>query len=286
MPLHTTWGDGTLEKARPIFYDAIKAIDRLRFDDARDLLNEAEDAVDDKTDLPDTEDAWADWFVLCRTVDAGRAYAEAWEKIARRAYRQAWDRLQDALDCARLVHKFSDLRLRRFAKQLPHLEEAFPYTLFGSIGAIYRKCECSLCGKDIDSPECPHIRGELYRGRLAVAIVREVTCIDHIGIVTEPEDKRCVVEGTFTESDYWLLDTIAHDLVSGKMTPSQFSHLIQARRILECGDPPVTARNSRCPCGSGKKYKTCCKLRRSTVQQGVGIILAERVDATDVLAWA
>lgn len=282
MALRTAWGDATVEKARPLVYIALNNMDDLRFDAARECLVAAGRHVDDVKDRPDTEDGWADWFVLGRTIDAVRAYVETWEKIGGHGYRQAWDRLQDTLDCVRLVHKFSDLRLRRFAEQLPRLEEAFPYTLFGSIGAVYSRCECSLCGEDIDSPQCPHMRGELYRGQLAVAVVRECARVDHIGVVTEPEDKRCVVESTYTEADYWLLDTIAGDLSLGKIKPSQFSHFTRATRILESGDPAPVDRNSRCPCGSGKKYKKCCAARQSTIQHGVGIILTERSSSDDV----
>lgn len=34
--------------------------------------------------------------------------------------------------------------------------------------------------------------------------------------------------------------------------------------------PPVAARNQRCPCGSGKKYKRCCITATKEVRDGTG----------------
>ncbi|MEJ2650015.1 MAG: hypothetical protein P8016_16595, partial [Sedimentisphaerales bacterium] len=126
-------------------------------------------------------------------------YANIWEKLAEQKYGNSWNSLQDAISQYRIIKKFScendeSRFLPFFENQLISLEKLYPYNVFFSIGAVVDYYECSICGLDIDSDECPHFKGELYGGIMAVAIAKNIRQLDHVSMVKHPADRRCVVK--------------------------------------------------------------------------------------------
>ncbi len=64
----------------------------------------------------------------------------------------------------------------------------FPPQMFVSSALQYAWAECSIC-KGVYG-ECDHLSGSLYMGKVCTTIVHEITGVDHIAIVAEPDDKR------------------------------------------------------------------------------------------------
>ncbi|MFH2135378.1 MAG: SEC-C metal-binding domain-containing protein [Pseudomonadota bacterium] len=199
-----------------------------------------------------------DLYVLDRYLDFFTRYGLVWKLIARQQFADSWDALQDALDCLRLIRRFSAIDISEFEDQLIELEKSFPYHVFFSIGAAVESFECSICGQDMDSFDCPHRKGYLYRGHMAYGIARKITNFDHVALVEKPEDKRCVVKYEDTSEQFSIVRFIAQLLLSRKMKVSEFGRLLFSKRSIPNPEYRKVGRNAPCYCGSGKKFKTCC----------------------------
>lgn len=218
------------------------------------------------------DDFFDDLFVLDRCVDFLAAYARVWRLVAQSQFTESWDALQDSLDLLRLIKRLSVIDVSCFEDQLVELERAYPYNVFFSIGAVVTRFECSLCAEDMDSLACPHRRGHLYRGRMAQAVAKEIVELDHISMVDQPQDKRCVVSYENTAPQFSVVRALGQLITSSKMRVSQFSHLVfSKRRFLNPGHRQI-GRNERCYCDSGLKFKHCCVDKALEEQDHVDII--------------
>lgn len=199
-----------------------------------------------------------DLFVLERSVNFLARYSRLWSLIAQGQFSTSWSVLQDALDELRLIRQHSGLDIGHAEAALLELEKAYPYNIFASIGAVVTHFECSICGQDMDSLACPHRKGHLYRGVLARGIVKELVEMDHISLVRQPLDKRCVIQIDDGAPGFDILRKLAELLTHGVMRPSQFEGLRFTTRRHPPSTAPSPGRNAPCPCGSGKKFKRCC----------------------------
>lgn len=206
-----------------------------------------------------------DFFVIYRYVDFFFHYGQVWRLIAEEKFSASWSKLQDALDVLRLVRRFSRIDMLALEEQLIELQKTYPYKVFFSIGAVVEKFECSICGQDIDSFQCVHRRGQLYRGRMAVGIARNMVSFDHVAIVDEPKDRRCVVTYEDTGDQFKLVRFLSRLLQQRKMVVSDFGSLIFSKRLKPNPDFHKVGRNDHCYCGSGIKFKRCC-IARSRIE--------------------
>lgn len=197
-----------------------------------------------------------------------------------REYKSSWDKLQDCIDDAHYIGRFTSDRLEipSLLKLFRSYESLYPYKVFASSEYVIHKSHCSLCGKPMQSLQCPHIRGNLYWGNPAAEIVDEITEFRAIALVSHPENKRCVIElpddGRSEAEKFKKLDLFL-DL---NVPPLQHFTIDSA---IEIRTKPVkqVGRNSPCSCGSGIKFKKCCgkdlyyKHERNTVSLGEKIEL-------------
>ena len=208
------------------------------------------------------DDVLNEFYVLNTYVAMLSSYSDLWEKIVKTEFTSSWNSLQDALDQLRTVKKFSGHDANQgidfFEYQLTELEKLYPYNVFFSIGAIVECCECSICGKDIDSFDCPHRRGELYRGEMAYGTFRNIISLDHVSMVKHPADKRCVVQYDDNEEQFKLIRFLSELISFRKLKPLEFGDLRFSKRKIKNPDYREIGRNKPCYCGSGKKFKRCC----------------------------
>lgn len=215
-----------------------------------------------------------DLYVLDRCVDFLMTYAHVWRLIGQSDFTTSWVVLQDALDLLRLIKRFSAIDISYFENQLTELERAYPYNVFCSIGAVVAQFECSLCGKDMDSLACPHRRGHLYRGKMAQAVAKGMVELDHVSLVEQPQDKRCVVSYENTAPQFSIVRMIGQLVTSGRMQVSRFERLAFSKRKLPNPEYISMGRNERCYCGSGAKFKRCCDEKSYVEREHVTIIAA------------
>lgn len=262
------------ELLKPLLRSLLIALNDLRFAEAQDKINEIrktlvkENAVVNYLD----EQALNDMYVLNRYIDFLSEYGNLWEKIGIEHFSDSWNSLQNSLDLLRLIKKFSKINIQFFENQLTELERTYPYNVFFSIGAIVDFFECSICGHNIDSVECPHMQGNLYSGKMAYGIVRNIVQLDHISMVESPQDKRCVVSYDDKGEQFKLVRFISSLVSSRKLQISNFYCLRFTKRRIVNPDYQKLGRNDLCFCGSGKKFKKCCIMETHVQGDHVDIV--------------
>ncbi|EHE7894571.1 TPA: hypothetical protein ACX3DX_004475 [Vibrio parahaemolyticus] len=190
-----------------------------------------------------------------------------WSLVLQHHFYDAWCKLQDSLDGLRLIKRFYHCQcdsVSFFEKQLLSIEQVYPYKLFSSIGAVVEQYECSICGNDMDSLDCKHLKGELYDGELAYAIIRNFKELDHVAIVENPSDKRCVLNPDDDQAGMDVLKNIVGYIIENKLSPLGFTNILR----IEFDKPNEKyidlSPNDHCFCESGKKFKKCCVNKRTS----------------------
>ena len=182
--------------------------------------------------------------------------------LKEKRYKSSWDKLQDCIDLAKMVGSYIEIENRFEITKVLHLlasyETLYPYSVFASSEYIVSKSHCSICGQSMLSLSCPHIKGKLYWGEVAIEMIDEIKTFQAVALVSHPEDKRCVIE---------LSDDNRTEVEKFKRI-DQFLELNQPflqdfsiKKIIENrmrDDIKIVGRNDRCPCGSGMKFKKCC----------------------------
>lgn len=220
------------------------------------LRAEIESEVSRNATAPD--EWFDDMYVLRRYIEFFEHYGQVWRLVAEEKFSASWRKLQDALDALRLVRRFSQIDTSALEDQLVELEKAYPYNIFFSIGAIVERFECSICGHDIDSFQCIHRKGHLYRGRMAVGVAHNIVEFDHLAMVDQPEDRRCVVSYDDGGEQFKLVRLLSRLLQERKYVVSHFGLLRFSKRMRPNPEHTKLRRNDPCYCKSGLKFKRCC----------------------------
>lgn len=179
--------------------------------------------------------------------------------LREKKYKESWNKLQDCIDDAQYVSKFSEDRfdIPDILELLRQYENLYPYKFFASSEFVITKSHCSICGKSMQSLQCQHIKGNIYWGEPAIECVDEIKEIQAVCIVSNPEDKRCVFELANDERDeidrFKKLDLYL-ELGLPRLQKFSIKSEIENRRI----EKNKINRNDKCPCGSNLKYKKCC----------------------------
>ena len=142
-----------------------------------------------------------------------------------------------------------------------------------SMGIETSLFECSICRKNIDSFECEHDIGELYSGEIAFGIAKDITDINHISIVENPMDKRCVVEYPDHGHQFKGLQFLNKQLISNQLTPITIYDIDETPKKILNDNYIELARNEKCFCGSKKKFKKCCINKKYNEEKDIELIV-------------
>lgn len=262
---------------KPLARASLVAINELRFSDSQSILMSLKTQLESvKNSVLFDDEYQNDLWVLERYIDLLETYGNTWSSILERRFSESWCLLQDSLDLLRLIKKFSNIDVHVFEDQLIELEHMYPYNVFFSIGATVDFFECSICTRDIDSQECPHVRGNLYGGIMAHAIAKNLRQLDHVSVVAHPQDKRCVVSYEDSGEQFKLMQFLS-SLISGKrLRISDFGRLRFSKRLRPNPAYRKLPRNEECFCGSGKKFKYCCIAKEHMEGDHVDIVAESR----------
>jgi hypothetical protein len=263
---------------KPQTKSLLSAFDQFQFTDGQKAVSDLKAQLQKERESPAfTEESYLnDLYVLDRYVDFLGRYGRLWEEICGQKFSDSWSLLQDALGLLRILKKFSHIPLEFFEVQLTELEKLYPYEIFISAGLVVEGLECTICGFDIDSDQCSHIRGELYAGKMARAHVQKVVRFDHAAFVKNPEDKRCVVQYEDTGHQFNVIRYLANLLISRQCAISDCWHLTYSKRQLRNPDYQKRGRNEPCYCDSGKKFKRCCIAKEYVEQDHIDIVREAR----------
>jgi SEC-C motif len=256
--LRSDAANALLRQLAPLGESVRSLVDGGRYSDAKELITERKQLLTTVRDETADDAALNDLYITGLLLNLLTSYCAVWEQIAQQQFAASWVSLQNALETMRAIKRLSAMDLRFLEEQLINLERAYPYSLFFSIGVIASRIECSLCGKDIDSLECSHRRGHLYGGRMAVGIIRECTRLDHVSMVTNPEDKRCVVTIADASEQFRLVRYIGDLIAKRDLIVSEFDRIVFTQRRIPNPAYQTMNENEPCFCGSGKKFKLCC----------------------------
>lgn len=174
-------------------------------------------------------------------------------------YRASWDSLQDCLDCARFVGRFTPIERRLdipdIIELLEDYEQLYPFSVFFSTEFVITKSHCSICGRSMQDLSCPHRRNQLYRGEIAVEVVDEVSEFQAVCLVSHPEDKKCVLDNVDGKAPSFQMLEEFLDFSLPRLQRFTIEKKIE-RKLNQ--DLKNIGRNSPCICGSGLKFKKCC----------------------------
>lgn len=183
-------------------------------------------------------------------------------RLKEHKYKLSWNVLQDCFDDIKFVGKYLEIDAR---KELPDIyellesyEKLYPYEVFISSEYIISKSHCSICGESMQSLACPHIKGNLYFGDIAVEIIDEIQEFQAACLVSHPEDKRCIFElAEDNRSEKEKFTKVDEYIAFNEPFLQKFS-INTIMEIRERNDITKVGRNDPCSCGSGLKFKKCC----------------------------
>jgi hypothetical protein len=128
-----------------------------------------------------------------------------WIDLKRNKHHNAWSFLIDSQEYLSYAIRSSDnfWGLNELSDQIKNIETVifpgFPY--YNSIGAIIKGGICSICQNSFG--QCEHIEGIIYWGSLCKRIKYKIVSVDHSAIVTEPKDRRCIINKISTDDGYY-----------------------------------------------------------------------------------
>lgn len=253
-----------ISKVSPFYAECMFYINSLQFSEANTVIARFNNTISDACPDSDTvgDDVLNELYVLKTIPNILENYAKYWESITESRLKESWQHLQDCLSCLRLLKRFSPKESTTIVdfheSQLIELEKLYPYKMFASVGMLADGFECSICGKDIDSLECEHIRGELYRGTMAVAVAKGIRQLNHVALVSNPADKRCVIDYDENSNAFKVVNYLRYLITEKKLWPTDFDRVEISPRLFQNESYVKLARNQICFCGSGKKFKKCC----------------------------
>ena len=184
------------------------------------------------------------------------------EMLENYQYKDSWNKLQDCFDLIKYIGHYTEndnrMEINEIYELLLQYEELYPYKVFASSEYVISKSHCSICGKSMQSLDCPHIKGKLYWGEPAIEYIDKIDVLQAVCIVSNPENKRCIMEisgDTRTEKEKFLMLDQYLKLKQPYLQKCTIEGY-KEQRIRE--DIEIVGRKQPCPCGSGKKFKHCC----------------------------
>lgn len=228
------------------------------FESSSNLFSEIKEIAIQRNDekLANAQFIFKDYFKLFCSL------LRYFDMLEKRQYKDSWGKLQDCLNAIKYIGHFTEiddrLELNNLYDLLVQYEELYPYKIFASSEYVISKSHCSICGKSMQSLDCPHIKGELYWGEPAIEYIDQIDYFQAVCIVSHPEDKRCVMElsdDTRSEKEKFLMLDQYLELKQPYLQKVTIKR-IKEQRIRE--DIEIVGRKQPCPCGSGKRFKHCC----------------------------
>lgn len=118
---------------------------------------------------------------------------------------EAWAKLVDAQEYYSIASRATkDIEyLNVYYDHLNNIESTFfpKFPKYNSIGAIIKGGTCSICNADFDT--CEHLEDKVYWGRLCKRVGYEIVEWNHLALVENPKDKRCVITHISTDDGFY-----------------------------------------------------------------------------------
>ena len=210
----------------------------------------------------DTDNANTAWAIMT-IVGIHRDYRKVFSLLQSKQYYDAWCLLERIeIDISFLLRNFPRTKgaVEYVEIIVRRLQSLFPYRLFISTVIVITERTCKICGKRRTlRNHCGHYVGHVYAGELCCDEEKKGE-LHGADLVTNPEHKYAVVfpsdeNGKKDNYDYQLLDC----LMGVWKDPYSPWHYVTIHTHKKPEEFPQLSEDSLCPCGSGKRYKNCCK---------------------------
>lgn len=158
-------------------------------------------------------------------VNASRSSLCMWIDLKEERFSNAWSNLVDAQEYLSIALKVKDYDgVRNLEKRLKGAEESiFPgWARYNSAGLVETIGNCSICGETFSL--CDHIENQIYMGQMCQRIDREIVRGNHVALVGNPRDRKCVIT-KITEDDGQEVDFFTLDKTGEKKDNSEGMHV-------------------------------------------------------------
>jgi hypothetical protein len=239
------------------FFNGLRCLDAWDLNQAESFFEEASSylaVIKAESQAHDDESGANAACIVERYMKIWINFADFWKSIRADQFDTAWDCLQTArVDVNNLLRLMpANDSLDWLYRQLRYLDNAFGHSVFFSLEMDASKILCNICHNNYDSTDCPHLKGHLYNGEMAVNIIKQGT-VRNVSLVGNPANRHCVVKVAGVTYQYPVLEAVRNRLIS----PFQSIRvLFPASRLFHIRSK--IGRNDLCPCGSQKKFKKCC----------------------------
>ena len=193
-------------------------------------------------------------------------YSALWDAMRDKKYQETWFYIQDCNDILRLLknfeHDYNNYNLIEIEYNLFEIEKLFPFTFFNSAEMICGKSTCSICRRDTSNPECIHIPGELYWGKMAQQEMGDIK-FNGIAILRNPKDKRCAITTVDGKEKLSEDNTKGLLLLATKISSPYYKiRIIETKQKEPIFKFKDLKKDDPCPCQSGKKFYQCCSRKK------------------------
>lgn len=137
------------------------------------------------------------FFHMQCMINALKSFLLMWIEIKENSFENAWTHLVDAQEYTSIALRINDYDgIRNFEARLKGAEDSlFPgWKIYNSSGFVETIGKCSICHNSFS--ECNHVENEIYMGSLCQRIDRKIVRIDHVALVENPRDRRCIITKT------------------------------------------------------------------------------------------
>jgi len=252
---------------RPIvdFLKNVRETERTesQLSDIRLAMESARKNAVEVNDQAKAKETWAYRQIL----EIQRLYLKAYSQLKEYEFYRAWCTLEQ---CELAINQLcphyeiednDEFSICFIQIHVEKYQSIFPYKIFMSPEILEKEKKCNICGQTVSIRNpCGHEVGEIYNGEMCIRVVTDCEFLG-LAIVESPLQKYSVgflVDPETGKSkdhyNYAVVKYLIDRLISpfDAWTPHHTKVRHPHSKFLGIG------RNSKCPCGSGKKYKKCC----------------------------
>ncbi|WP_121811319.1 SEC-C metal-binding domain-containing protein [Mucilaginibacter kameinonensis] len=201
------------------------------------------------------------WALLSMIFEAQMDYLRVYALFESEEYYAAWcllERIEIAIKGIFRLYQFveDEYRIKFIFEYIRKLQSLFPYKVFGSSEYIKEIVRCGICNELVTlRKRCGHVKGQLYMGKMCVHEIEQSHFVG-MSIVDVPFNKYSVMGVTSKTDDSYHYPQIEYlmSVIDHPFNEWQTKNY----KIFKPHREYQTGRNEKCPCGSSKKYKSCC----------------------------
>lgn len=134
------------------------------------------------------------FFHMQCVINSLRSFLLVWKNLKENDFNKSWTYLIDAQEYLIIALKIDDYEgIRNLETRLNSAETLlFPgWAKYISAGFTETIGKCSICYELFS--KCEHIENSIYMGKLCLRVDREIKSADHVALVDNPRDKRCII---------------------------------------------------------------------------------------------